>query len=172
VFIKRRKVTRKQGYEKSACVEEKKELFKRNEPEISKDECEETVFMKEDLEPQSSPFPTAVLKVVQSQVLKPGMIFECCGSVTIGRTNVNDIDIPDKSISRKHGEIYFEGDSYYIRDLGSRQGIKVNEIKVTGSGSVLNDQSRIKLGPKTILEFSCKELKKVSDPESKTKIYD
>ncbi len=128
--------------------------------------------MEEDSEPKSSPFPTAILKVVQSQALKPGTTFELCGCVTVGRTNVNDIDIPDKSISRKHGEIYFQGDSYYIRDLGSRQGIKVDEIKVTGSGSVLNDEARIKLGPKTILEFSCKGLKKVSDPESKTKIYD
>ncbi|MDP2863221.1 MAG: VWA domain-containing protein [Desulfobacterales bacterium] len=171
VLIKRKKVPRKPGDEKSVCVEEKKESFKRIQPEISKDEGEETVFMEEDSEPKSSPFPTAILKVVQSQALKPGTTFELCGCVTVGRTNVNDIDIPDKSISRKHGEIYFQGDSYYIRDLGSRQGIKVDEIKVTGSGSVLNDEARIKLGPKTILEFSCKGLKKVSDPESKTKIY-
>lgn len=171
LLMKRKKVPRKPGDEKSVCVEEKKEEFKQIQPEISKDEGEETVFVAEDSEPKQSPFPTAVLKVVQSQALKPGTTFEICGTQTIGRTNVNDIDIPDKSISRKHGEIYFQEDSYYIRDLGSRQGIKVDEIKVTGSGSVLNDGARIKLGPKTILEFSCKELKKVSDPESKTKIY-
>lgn len=171
-LIKRKKVHLKPGDEKSACVEEKNEAFKRIQPEISRDEGEETVFMKEDSEPQSSPFPTAVLKVVQSQVLKPGTTFECCGSVTIGRTNVNDIDIPDKSVSRKHGEIYFQGDSYYIRDLGSRQGIKVDGMKVTGGGTVLCDGAKIKLGPKTTLEFSCKELKKASPPDSKTKIYD
>ncbi|MDP3283181.1 MAG: VWA domain-containing protein, partial [Desulfobacterales bacterium] len=48
VLIKRKKVPRKPGDEKSVCVEEKKESFKRIQPEVSKDEGEETVFMKED----------------------------------------------------------------------------------------------------------------------------
>lgn len=171
-FMKRKKVPAKPAGEKQARVEEKKEEIKRTQPAVSKDEGEETVFMEDDSEPKASPFPTAVLKVVQSQVLKPGETFEICGCVTIGRTNVNDIDIPDKSVSRKHGEIYFQEDSYYIRDLGSRQGIKVDGMKVTGGGTVLCDGAKIKLGPKTTLEFSCRELKKAPTPDSKTKIYD
>jgi VWFA-related protein len=167
LLIKRKKVL-----VKPVCVEDKKENSRKIQPEISKNEGEETVFMEEDSEPSASPFPKAVLKVLQSQALKPGTTFELCGCVTVGRTHVNNIDIPDKSVSRKHGEIYFQTGSYYIRDLGSRQGIKVDEKKVTGSGTVLNDGARIKLGPKTTLEFSCTELKKVSDPESRTKIYD
>lgn len=171
LLIKRKKIPGKPGDEKPVCVEEKKEEFKRIQPEISKDEGEETVFM-DDAGEKAAPLPAAVLKVVQSQVLKPGTTFEVCGIKTIGRTNKNDIDIPDKSVSRQHGEIYFQSNSYYIRDLGSRQGIKLDGVKVTGSGSILNDGARIQLGPKTILEFGCKELKKVPDFESKTKIYD
>ena len=172
LLIKRKKVPAKLWKGIPVRIEEKKEEPKKIQPVVSKDEGEETVFMEDDSEPKASPFPMAVLKVVNSQILKPGETYDLCGCVTIGRTNVNDIDIPDKSVSRKHGEIYFQGDSYYIRDLGSRQGIKVDGMKVTGGGTVLCDGAKIKLGPKTTLEFSCKELKKASPPDSKTKIYD
>lgn len=57
-------------------------------------------------------------------VLKRGHRF------TIGRTPENDIVLNDMSISRKHAEISPRPDGLYIRDLGSSNGISVNQTRL------------------------------------------
>ncbi len=46
--------------------------------------------------------------------------------VTIGREEDNDIVLPDRRVSRQHAVIEREGDRYYIRDCGSKNGTFVN----------------------------------------------
>lgn len=53
-------------------------------------------------------------------------------AVLIGR-HKNDLDIdlaPDMKVSRKHARILFENDEYWIEDLNSKQGTKVNGLKM------------------------------------------
>src|SRR6185295_10722872 len=53
-------------------------------------------------------------------------------AVLIGRhKNGLDIDLaPDMKVSRQHARILFENDEYWIEDLNSKQGTKVNGLKM------------------------------------------
>ncbi len=98
--------------------------------------------------------PPATLTVVKSLDLDPGETFEITGGTTrVGRSTGNDIYIPDPPVSRKHAEIYFDGHTFYIRDLGSKYGTRVNGRSISSGGASLYDGAQIQLGTKTILEF-------------------
>src|SRR5688572_9567550 len=47
-------------------------------------------------------------------------------SITIGRSEENDIGIPESSISKQHCAISFDGPTVTITDLGSRNGTVVD----------------------------------------------
>ena len=46
--------------------------------------------------------------------------------IVIGRSSRADISVPDPSLSRSHAELSFEGNSWSVKDLGSRNGTRVN----------------------------------------------
>jgi hypothetical protein len=137
------------------------------------DDGDETLFMPDVETPLAD--AAARLTVVESDSLEPGKIFHFSGTARVGRTAKNDIDIPDKSVSRKHAEIYYENDGYHIRDLGSQNGLKVDEQRVSLGGMPLANGARIRLGPQTVLEFtwqpSIREDEEV-DPDDCTSIND
>lgn len=64
--------------------------------------------------------------------------------VTVGRNHDNDLVIYDLNISRTHFEIFAQNDGYSVRDMGSRNGTKVN-TKPTIEGK-LKDGDRIQSG--------------------------
>lgn len=97
--------------------------------------------------------PIASLTVVQSDKLPSDQQYDIGGTVSIGRGTGNNINIPDKSVSRKHAEIYLDGRMYYIRDLGSKYGVKVNGDSIPPGRTGLKDGDRIQLGPKTVLQI-------------------
>jgi len=51
-------------------------------------------------------------------------------SAKLGRDPSCQIQLNDSGISREHAEIYRVGEMYFIRDLGSRNGIMVNEMNI------------------------------------------
>lgn len=134
----------------------------------AKDLEDETVFVAD--YPVSQLVPPASVKVVQSESLEPGKSFKVSGITVIGRSSSNDVCIPDKSISRKHGEIFFDDGVFHIRDLGSRNGIKVDGKRVLADGLTLQNGAKIQLAPKTILEFQTIALRAV-EPDDKTRRY-
>jgi VWFA-related protein len=140
------------------------------ETELSRDIEDETMFAADF--GKSASAPPATLSVVESMVLDAGTTFELQGRVTVGRTDRNDVNIPDKSVSRKHGEIYFEDNAYYIRDLGSRNGLRVDQKRVSMDGTPLRDGAKIWMSPKTILKFHCHALAEKVGFDDKTKRYD
>lgn len=73
---------------------------------------------------------------------------------TIGRDAGNIIVLGDEQISNKHAVIHFEEDSYWIKDLNSKNGVYVNGEKITTQVR-LHDRYLIKLGS-TILRFESK----------------
>jgi VWFA-related protein len=119
---------------------------------IEEDDGDETLFMPDVETPLAG--AAATLTVVESDSLATGKVFHFSGTARIGRTAKNDIDIPDKSVSRKHAEIYYENGAYHIRDLGSQNGLKVDEQRVSVGGMPLPCSARIRLGPQTVLEFA------------------
>ena len=51
-------------------------------------------------------------------------------SLKIGRSSQNPIQIADATVSKEHAEIFLEGGQWRVRDLGSRNGTRVNGIDV------------------------------------------
>ena len=70
--------------------------------------------------------------------------------VVVGRSQEADLHIPHKSVSRQHCEIWRDGDSYRIRDLGATNRTRVNEQPVTETA--LADGDHVTLG-ECILKF-------------------
>jgi hypothetical protein len=73
--------------------------------------------------------------VFETGALKGRRIPISAQSVIIGRggkSQVCDVELPERQISRQHAEIYVEQGLYYIRDLGSKNGTYVNEQPVHG----------------------------------------
>lgn len=48
--------------------------------------------------------------------------------VTFGREGSNDVTLPDASVSRQHSELSRSSTGFVLRDLGSRNGIRVNGV--------------------------------------------
>jgi pSer/pThr/pTyr-binding forkhead associated (FHA) protein len=74
----------------------------------------------------------------------------------IGRSEDADIRILDLKSSREHAEIILVGDNYIVTDLGSQNGIVVNDLKITQH--VLTNGDKIIIG-KTVFKFSRIEVK-------------
>jgi VWFA-related protein len=113
----------------------------------------------------------ATLKVVKSMNLDPGKTFEVStGTTTIGRTSANDIFIPDKPVSRKHAEISFEKETFFIRDLGSKNGTQVDGERISSEPESLKDGANIHLSSKTILEFNVVVIEKEVGEDDITRV--
>ncbi len=60
-----------------------------------------------------------------------GKVYYLLGKrIIIGRSDSADIQIIDSKISREHAEITFTGEGYNITDLGSPNGIIINDLKI------------------------------------------
>lgn len=67
------------------------------------------------------------------------------GAIVIGRGEENDIFVIDEFMSRRHAEIRLEGETYFVTDLGSANGTRLNKQRLNESKS-LQDGDVIKLG--------------------------
>ncbi len=65
--------------------------------------------------------------------------------VFIGRTPECDVILYESGVSRKHARIFVEANAFFIEDLGSSNGTRVNGATV--QRQVLNDGDAITLGP-------------------------
>lgn len=66
-------------------------------------------------------------------------------SVLIGRTSECDVVLYDPGVSRKHARIFNEGAEYFVEDMGSSNGTKVNGSII--KKKQLADGDAISLGP-------------------------
>jgi len=70
--------------------------------------------------------------------------------LTIGRSPDNHIVLPDELCSRYHAEILFDSGRWKIRDLGSRNGVRVNGELIRDSAT-LSAGDRIRIGQTELL---------------------
>ncbi|MBI3593480.1 MAG: Flp pilus assembly complex ATPase component TadA [Nitrospirae bacterium] len=63
----------------------------------------------------------------------------------IGRSPDGDLVLPEASVSRKHAQIIVFNGKYFLEDLKSRSGIKINDL-VVAKGE-LRDDDQITIGP-------------------------
>jgi len=70
--------------------------------------------------------------------------------IWIGRSETNEVVIPDSSISEVHAFIRREADGFQIQDTGSRNGTWIDNVKVlpqgAGDPTPLESGSRLRLG--------------------------
>ncbi len=70
-----------------------------------------------------------------------GLVYFITGKrVVLGRSETCDIQILDAKSSREHAEITKVGDKYVLTDLGSQNGIVVNDLKVSQHTLVNGDK--------------------------------
>ncbi|MBK6873752.1 MAG: FHA domain-containing protein [Kineosporiaceae bacterium] len=52
------------------------------------------------------------------------------GSTSLGRSLRNRVTVEGEKVSRRHAEIWFDGAGWLVRDLKSRNGTRVNDLRV------------------------------------------
>jgi hypothetical protein len=57
-------------------------------------------------------------------------------SVTLGRSRECDCVLADPSVSRRHAELRRDGGRWLLRDLGSRNGTRVNGVRLLDEAEV------------------------------------
>ncbi len=67
----------------------------------------------------------------------------------IGRGGDNDLVLPDVSVSRRHASLRREADGWHVHDLGSTNGVLLNQVPV--KKAALRSGDRVKMG---IFEFA------------------
>ncbi|MDB6074406.1 MAG: Adenylate cyclase [Verrucomicrobiaceae bacterium] len=71
---------------------------------------------------------------------------------TVGRHPESMVPLPSASVSSHHGAIRWRDDAFYVQDLGSRNGTKVNGAEI--EESKLNDGDRISFGDVQAVYFN------------------
>ena len=64
--------------------------------------------------------------------------------ITIGRAEDSIVQLPSASVSSHHAVLKAREDGYYVQDLGSRNGTRVNGATI--EESILNDGDRVAFG--------------------------
>lgn len=77
----------------------------------------------------------------------------------IGRDSAADIQLDSPFVSRRHAEIFKEGGYWFIQDLGSKNGVIRNRVRIQPEARVpLYDGDEVQIGSVCVFEFH--------DPES------
>src|SRR6266850_402221 len=60
--------------------------------------------------------------------------------------------VPDMKVSRKHARIFMEDGQYWVEDLNSKQGTKINGEEIKGKGKrLLYPDDNIRIGETTLI---------------------
>ena len=89
------------------------------------------------------PGPRFLLRVRSGDT--PGTEVPLVGSrVAVGRLNSSELSLPDSTVSREHAAVVKRGDTWWVVDLGSTNGTKVNGV--LAAEQPLNVGDRIEFG--------------------------
>jgi diguanylate cyclase (GGDEF)-like protein len=106
--------------------------------------------------------------LTQTAGLEAGRICSLEGTnVTLGRSSECTHMFDDAALSRVHAKIMRAGNRYSVEDAGSRNGVFVNERRVTISE--LRDGDRVRLGSAITLRFQMVDAK---EEAALTKVYE
>jgi ABC transport system ATP-binding/permease protein len=89
-------------------------------------------------------------------------------NVVIGRAAEVDLILSHPEVSRRHCRILWEGENWFVEDLGSQRGTAVNGSRISGRTS-LKSGDQIQVGP-VVLAFGGVAEESSSSPESSTPI--
>lgn len=88
------------------------------------------------------------LVVERSEDLETGLRYDLFGGVTLGRSAEADVSFTDRYASGLHARLYPRGDRYFLEDMDSTNGTRLNGRPVTGEEELI-DGSRIEIGDTT-----------------------
>jgi pSer/pThr/pTyr-binding forkhead associated (FHA) protein len=89
-------------------------------------------------------------------------------SVRIGRSTKCEFNIPREDLSREHCLLEVEGEEYFITDLGSKNGIAINRMKIAPNvRTKVTEESLIVLSNIYTLKINAFEVKSKMDMVSK-----
>ena len=91
---------------------------------------------------QSKPAPPVVLKVKQGQAQERVVRFT--STFLIGRHRDNDLRLRDACVSRNHAEVRFDGERWWVRDLGSANGTYLDGLRI--ENVPLPEKAELELG--------------------------
>ncbi len=70
--------------------------------------------------------------------LPANRVFRFNGAASVGRAPDNQIVLPDPRVSARHAIIRLEGGRWWIEDLGSRNGTRLNGVQISGRAPLRN----------------------------------
>jgi predicted component of type VI protein secretion system len=90
--------------------------------------------------------PTSSLRIQRMAELEVESFGKFCieNVATIGRSPDSHVVLDNRSVSRHHARIFYEGGHYWIKDLESRNGTTVNGQKT--KLQMLNDSDKVNFG--------------------------
>ncbi|WP_162457133.1 GGDEF domain-containing protein [Pseudoxanthomonas kalamensis] len=94
--------------------------------------------------PDAAPSRSACVVVIRGEGLGRHVDIDD-GSVLIGRLQEADLHIPHNSVSRRHCEIWRDGDAYWVRDLGATNRTRLNDVPLQ-TPAALFDGDHLTLG--------------------------
>lgn len=92
----------------------------------------------------SSTIPVIRLEVREAKQT-PVMRAFSQGAVILGRDPLSDVPISDLAVSTRHAKLSFHDGQWWVDDLGSKNGTRLNSGMVTGS-TVLTSGDEIRCG--------------------------
>jgi serine/threonine-protein kinase len=84
------------------------------------------------------------LRVVGGSTLR-GQVYSVSARVSIGRSKENDIVLDNPKVSRFHAEVFQKGNQYFVSDLHTANGTKLNGIAIR-QPAALESGYRIEIG--------------------------
>ena len=103
--------------------------------------------------------------ILETQLTKK-RVFPFYAKMIIGRQSTNDIQLPDRTVSKRHAVIGRLRGQAVVKDLGSHNGTFVNGQKV--EKAILASGDRLKVGSVTLKFFQEDETPQGKDAESTT----
>ncbi|HEY0981411.1 sigma 54-interacting transcriptional regulator [Schlesneria sp.] len=97
--------------------------------------------------------PTAQLVIRSGPAEGSSVPLQVGQIITIGRAQTNRLVIPDEICSRNHCEVFYDSGVWKLRDLGSRNGTRVNGEPISGDIQ-LTDGRQFQIGS-TFIAFTC-----------------
>jgi two-component system cell cycle response regulator len=98
----------------------------------------------------------------------PGAIQQVGDECVLGRGEDLPARIDDRGMSRRHARIFKLEGRFYVEDLGSTNGTRVNGVRVPGAHK-LEDGDRIQLGESTLLRATMVDAR---EAEAARKLYE
>jgi len=91
------------------------------------------------------PFGLEIIKPGKNSNLKMGGVIPIQNSITIGRKEDNTLMLSDEYVSSHHVRIYIKNTDYFLEDMNSTNGTKLNSKKLVGK-SIIKKGDTIQIG--------------------------